>query len=46
MFTVVFHAILSDKLKVDNDGKSRIVIRGVEPVFDGWNEGGKHVTIQ
>ena len=36
--TVVFHAILSDKFKFD--GEMRILIRGDEPVFGGWNKGG------
>lgn len=36
--TVVFYAILSDKF--DFDDKSKIVIRGQEPVFLGWNKGG------
>ena len=36
--TVVFHAILSKKFELD-DGTT-IVIRGDEPVFTGWEEGG------
>ena len=38
VLTVVFHAILSDKFKFDDE--MRIVIRGDKPVFGGWNEGG------
>ena len=34
-FTVVFHALLSDKFKWDENKK--IIIRGEEPVFYGWN---------
>lgn len=44
-FTVIFHAILSAKFKMDDD-TSWIVIRGEEPVFNGWKKGGKRVTIQ
>jgi hypothetical protein len=36
--TVIFHAILSDKFKLEEGTK--IVIRGEEPVFDGWHKGG------
>lgn len=36
--TVVFHAILSDKFKLDD--VTKIVIRGEDPVFEGWNKGG------
>ena len=36
--TVVFHAMLSDKFKKE-DG-TEIVIRGEDPVFYGWNNGG------
>ena len=36
--TVVFHAILSDKFKLDDITK--IVIRGEDPVFEGWSKGG------
>ncbi|CAB4021187.1 Hypothetical predicted protein [Paramuricea clavata] len=42
--TVVFHAILSDKFKLDEG--MNIVIRGDSPVFDGWNKGGVDVTTQ
>ena len=35
---VIFHAILSDKFELDD--ATKIVIRGVEPVFEGWNKGG------
>lgn len=44
-FTVIFHAILSDKFKMD-DGQSCIVIRGEKPVFGGWDHGGEPVTIR
>ena len=37
--TVVFHAILSEKFG-KLDGGTKIVIRGDEPVFEGWNKGG------
>ena len=37
--TVVFHAILSDKFGKLDDG-TKIVIRGEDPVFNGWNKGG------
>ncbi|CAB4014622.1 Hypothetical predicted protein, partial [Paramuricea clavata] len=41
--TVVFHAILSNKFKLE-DG-TKIVIRGDEPLFaGGWNKGGVPVT--
>ena len=36
--TVVFHAILSDKFKLDD--VTKIVIRGEDPVFEGWDKGG------
>lgn len=36
--TVIFHAILSDKFKLDDMPK--IVIRGEDPVFKGWNKDG------
>jgi hypothetical protein len=39
--TVVFHAILSDKFKL-NEG-TKIVIRGDEPVFGGWKNGSVNV---
>lgn len=38
VLTIVFHAILSDKFKFDDE--MRIVIRGDEPVFGGWDKGG------
>ena len=34
--TVVFHAILSDKF--DFDDETKVVIRGQDPVFHGWEE--------
>ena len=41
-FTVIFHAMLSNKFKlVDN---TQIEIRGQPPVFDGWKKSGKPVT--
>ena len=39
--TVVFHAILSDNFPMGKD--SKLVIRGDEPIFDGWNKHGIHV---
>jgi hypothetical protein len=42
--TVVFHAILSNKCKLENDMK--IVIRGGEPVFNGWNKDGVHINTE
>jgi hypothetical protein len=43
--TVVFHAILSNKFKRDDDTK--IVIRGQQPIFaDGWKEGGVRITTE
>lgn len=35
---VIFHAILSDKFNLDD--ATKIVIRGEDPVFEGWNKGG------
>ncbi|XP_028417208.1 uncharacterized protein LOC114541491 [Dendronephthya gigantea] len=40
--TVVFHAALSDKF--DCDGDTKIVIRGEEPGFGGWNELGVPIS--
>ena len=42
--TVVFHAILSDKFAMGND--SKLVIRGDEPIFGGWNKHGIHVQFE
>ena len=42
-FTVVFHAILSEKMPCNK--KMAVVIRGENPVFDGWDEGGKVVNV-
>ena len=33
--TVVFHAVISDKFKMDE--QTKIVIRGEEPIFHGWS---------
>jgi hypothetical protein len=41
---VVFHAILSDKFELDNDTK--IVIRGEEPVFNGWDNDSVHFSAE
>jgi hypothetical protein len=43
--TVVFHAILSKKFKLD--GGTKVVIRGDQPIFaDDWNEGGVPITTE
>jgi hypothetical protein len=41
---VVFHAILSDKYKFDSNTK--IVIRGEEPFFDGWEKDSVHLEAE
>jgi hypothetical protein len=42
--TVVFHAILSKKFKLDG---GTVVIRGGQPVFaDGWSNGGVPITTE
>ncbi len=44
--TVVFHAILSNEFKWDDD--SKVVIRGQEPIFPGWNSDsdGVHMSVE
>lgn len=42
--TVVFHAILSEKFGKLDDG-TKIVIRGENPVFDGWSKDSVTVVI-
>ena len=36
--TVIFHAIVSEKFKLDD--VTKFVIRGEDPVFKGWNKDG------
>jgi hypothetical protein len=43
-FTVIFHAMLSNKFK--SDDFVQVVIRGDEPVFHGWNKGGEPVIVE
>ena len=40
--TVVFHAMLSDELKLDD--RTKIVILGDEPFFSGWDHVGVHLV--
>ena len=48
MMKVVFIAMLSNNFQKDyNDGAKKIVIRGEEPIFTGWNKGqGEAVTVE
>ena len=41
-FTVIFHAMLSNKFKWDD--YTQVEIRGSEPVFNGWKNTGLLVT--
>ena len=40
-FTIVFHAMLSNKFKLDD--YTQFEIRGEKPVFNGWGKSGKQV---
>ena len=40
--TVVFHAMLSEQLKLDD--RTKIVILGAKPLFSGWDDVGVHLV--
>ena len=42
--TVVFHIMVSDKFNMED--KTEIVIRGEDPVFDGWNKDCVRVKVE